>query len=52
MPCAKGPIEFNHFLSIRHVHGDLCKHFGIDLSIDPEGLISFKLPTFIEEIEF
>ena len=30
---AKGTIEFNH-LSSRHVHGDLCKHLGIDLSTD------------------
>ena len=22
------------FLSIRHAHGDLCKHFGIDSSTD------------------
>ena len=52
MPRAKGTKIFYHFLSIRHVHGDLCKHLGIDSSIDPEGLISFELPTFIEEIEF
>ena len=26
------------FLSIRHVHGDSCKHLGIDLSTDPEGM--------------
>ena len=24
------------FLSIRHAHGDLCKHLGIDLSTDLE----------------
>ena len=40
------------FLSIRHVHGDSCKHLGIDSSTDPEGMsvLSFdfvcKLPTF------
>ena len=34
MPYAKGTIEFDH-LSIRHAHGDLCKHLGIDSSTDP-----------------
>ena len=24
------------FLSIRHTHGDLCKHLGIDSSTDPD----------------
>ena len=24
------------FLSIRHAHGDLCKHLGIDSSTDPD----------------
>ena len=26
------------FLSIRHVHGDFCKHLEIDSSTDPEGM--------------
>ena len=26
------------FLSIRHVHGDLCKRLGIDSSTNPEGM--------------
>ena len=38
------------FLSIRHVHGGLCKHLGIDSSTDPLGmsvlLMFCKLPTF------
>ena len=38
------------FLSIRHVHGGLCKLLGIDSSTDPEGmsvlLMFCKLPTF------
>ena len=37
------------FLSIRHVHGDLFKHLGIDSSTEPEGIsvfwISCKLLT-------
>ena len=45
----KGPL-----LSIRHVHGDLCKHLEIYSSTDRKGmtflLISCKLPTF--KIEF
>ena len=28
-------IDFNHFLSIQYVHGDLCKHLGIDSSTAP-----------------
>ena len=32
MPYAKGTIEFNHCLGIRHVHDDLCKHLEIDSS--------------------
>ena len=31
--CLKG-CRIRSFLSIRHAHGDLCKHFGIDLSTD------------------
>ena len=42
--------KIQSFLSIRHVHGDLCKVLGIDSSTDPEGMsvsfISCKLPTF------
>ena len=29
------------FLSIRHVHGDVYKHLGIDSSTDPEGMSFF-----------
>ena len=36
MPYAKGTIELDLFLNIRHVHGDLCKHLGIDSSTDPD----------------
>ena len=36
MPYAKETIELDHFLSIRHAHGDLCKHLGIDSSTDPD----------------
>ena len=50
MPHAKGTIEINHFLSIRHIHGDLCKHLEKDSSTDPEDmsvlLMFCKLPTF------
>ena len=36
MPFAKGTVEFDHF--IRHAHGNLCKHIGIDyrFSTDPD----------------
>ena len=34
MPYAERTIELDHFLSIRHAHGDLCKHLGIDSSTD------------------
>ena len=34
MPYAYRTIDFNHFLSIQYVHGDLCKHLGIDSSTD------------------
>ena len=27
-------MELDPFLSIRHAHGDLCKHLGIDSSTD------------------
>ena len=36
MPYAKGTIELDHLLSIRHTRGDLCKHFGIYSSTDPD----------------
>ena len=29
------------FLSIRHAHGDLCKHLGIDLSTDLDDRYSY-----------
>ena len=47
-PYAKGTIEFNPFLCIRHVHGDLCKHLGIDSSTDLEGssVFDFKVLEF------
>ena len=32
MPYALRTIELDYFLSIRHAHGDLCKHLGIDSS--------------------
>ena len=32
------------FLSIRHVHGDLCKHLGIDSSTNPYGMSVFSSP--------
>ena len=32
MPYAKRTIELDHFLSIRHAHGDLYKHLRIDSS--------------------
>ena len=32
MPYAYRTIELDHFLSIWHAHGDLCKHLGIDSS--------------------
>ena len=34
MPYVKGTIELDHFLSIRHAHGDLRKHLEIDSSTD------------------
>ena len=30
----KGLYRIRSFLSIRHAHGDLCKHLGIDSSTD------------------
>ena len=33
--------------SILHVHGDLCKHLGIDLSTDPQGLSVFFLVNYL-----
>ena len=45
-----GGVQYvNSGFGIRHVHGDLCKHLGIDSSTDPEGLsvllIFCKLPN-------
>ena len=34
MPYANGNIDFNHFLCIQYVHGDLCKHLGTDSSTE------------------
>ena len=34
MPYAERTIELDHFLSIRHALGDLCKHLGIVWSTD------------------
>ena len=34
MPYAKGTIYTSIILSIQYVHGDLCKHLGIDSSTD------------------
>ena len=33
MSYAKGTIELDHF-KVQYVHGDLCKHLGIDSSTD------------------
>ena len=35
-----GTIELDHFLSIQYVHGNLCKHLGIDSSTDLDDLYS------------
>ena len=36
------------FLSIRHAHGDLCKHLGIDLSTDhPDQYSNLFLNAYI-----
>ena len=43
MPYAKETIEFNHCFSFLHVHSDLCKHLGKDLSTNREGLSFFSL---------
>ena len=34
MTYATRTIKLDHFLSIQYVHGDLCKHLGIDSSTD------------------
>ena len=34
MPYALRTIELDHFVSIWHAHGHLCKHLGIDSSTD------------------
>ena len=36
MPYAKWGYRIRSFLSIRNVHGDLCKHLGIDSNTDPD----------------
>ena len=47
MPYAKGTIDFDHFLSIWHAHGDLCKHLGIDTSTDRDGYSNLFLNAYI-----
>ena len=48
MPYAKGTINFNHFLSIQYVHGDLCKHLAIDSSTDhPDRYSNLFLTAYI-----
>ena len=48
MPYAKGTIDFIHFLSIQNVHGDLCKHVGIDSSTDhPDRYSNLFLSAYI-----
>ena len=34
MPNAKGTINVNLLLCIQYMHGNLCKHLGIDSSTD------------------
>ena len=40
-------LRIRLFLSIRHAHGDLCKHLGIDSSTDPDGYSNLFLNTYI-----
>ena len=48
MPYANGTIDFNHFLSIQYVHGDLCKHLGIESRTDhPDRYSNLFLNAFI-----
>ena len=47
MPYAKGTIDFNHFLSIQFVNGDLCKHFGIDSIIEDDRYSNLFLNAYI-----
>ena len=34
LPSPQEDYRIRSFLSIRHAHGDLCKHLGIDSSTD------------------
>ena len=34
LDCINSDLRIRPFLSIRHAHGDLCKHLGIDSSTD------------------
>ena len=48
MPNAQRTTDFNHFLSIQYVHGDLCKHLGIDSSTDhPDRYLNLFLNAYI-----
>ena len=48
MSYALRTIELDHFLSIRHAHGDLCKHLGIDSSTDhPDRYSNLFLNAYI-----
>ena len=48
MPYAKGTNRTIYFLSIRHAHGDLCKHLEIDSSTDLDDRYSnFFLNAYI-----
>ena len=41
------PYRIRSFLSIRHAHGDLCKHLGIDSSTDPDRYSNLFLNAYI-----
>ena len=48
MPYAKRAIDLNHFFSIQYVHGDLCKHLGINSSTDhPDRYSNLLLNAYI-----
>ena len=47
LPYAKGILELDHFLSIRHAHGDICKHLGIYSSTDPDNGYSIGTRIYI-----
>ena len=48
---AERTMELEHFLSIQYVHGDLCKHLGIDSSTDhPDRYSNLFLNAYIKKI--